>query len=123
MNAIPNVHDACCSLLRYEATQLGSTSIETEHLLLGLIREGKGLTSRILPDRTCPWSIRKEIEGRTVFRDKVSTSVDIPFSPETKRVLQYSADEADRLQHTYIGTEHLLLGLLREEHRGIVHPL
>ncbi|HUR20108.1 MAG TPA: ATP-dependent Clp protease ATP-binding subunit [Vicinamibacterales bacterium] len=102
---------------RYEATQLGSTSIETEHLLLGLIREGKGLTSRIFArSHLSLESIRKEIEGRTVFRDKVSTSVDIPFSPETKRVLQFSAEEADRLLHTYIGTEHLLLGLLREEH-------
>jgi len=101
---------------RYEATQLGSTSIETEHLLLGLIREGKGLTSRIFArSHLSLESIRKEIEGRTVFREKVSTSVEIPFSPETKRVLQYSAEEADRLLHTYIGTEHLLLGLLREE--------
>ncbi len=101
---------------RYEATQLGSTSIETEHLLLGLIREGKGLTSRIFArSHLSLESIRKEIEGRTVFKEKVSTSVEIPFSPETKRVLQYSAEEADRLAHTYIGTEHLLLGLLREE--------
>jgi ATP-dependent Clp protease ATP-binding subunit ClpC len=101
---------------RYEATQLGSTSIETEHLLLGLIREGKGLTSRIFArSHLSLESIRKEIEGRTVFREKVSTSVDIPFSLETKRVLQYSAEEADRLLHNYIGTEHLLLGLLREE--------
>jgi len=102
---------------RYEATQLGSTSIETEHLLLGLIREGKGLTSRIFArSHLSLESIRKEIEGRTIFKEKVSTSVDIPFSPETKRVLQSSAEEADRLLHTYIGTEHLLLGLLREEH-------
>ncbi len=101
---------------RYEATQLGSTSIETEHLLLGLIREGKGLTSRIFArSHLSLESIRKDIEGRTVFREKVSTSVEIPFSAETKRVLQYSAEEADRLLHTYIGTEHLLLGLLREE--------
>ncbi len=101
---------------RYEATQLGSTSIETEHLLLGLIREGKGLTSRIFArSHLSLESIRKEIEGRTVFREKVSTSVDIPFSPDTKRVLQFSSEEADRLLHTYIGTEHLLLGLLREE--------
>ncbi|HWB16586.1 MAG TPA: ATP-dependent Clp protease ATP-binding subunit, partial [Vicinamibacterales bacterium] len=97
-------------------TQLGSTSIETEHLLLGLIREGKGLTSRIFArSHLSLESIRKEIEGRTVFREKVSTSVDIPFSAETKRVLQYAAEEADRLLHTYIGTEHLLLGILREE--------
>jgi ATP-dependent Clp protease ATP-binding subunit ClpC len=102
---------------RYEATQLGSTSIETEHLLLGLIREGKGLTSRIFArSHLSLESIRKEIEGRTVFREKVSTSVDIPFSGETKHVLQFAAEEADRLLHTYIGTEHLLLGILREEH-------
>ncbi len=101
---------------RYEATQLGSTSIETEHLLLGLIREGKGLTSRIFArSHLSLESIRKEIEGRTVFREKVSTSVEIPFSTETKRVLQFAAEEADRLLHTYIGTEHLLLGILREE--------
>jgi ATP-dependent Clp protease ATP-binding subunit ClpC len=101
---------------RYEATQLGSTSIETEHLLLGLIREGKGLTSRIFArSHLSLESIRKEIEGRTVFKEKVSTSVEIPFSAETKRVLQFAAEEADRLLHTYIGTEHLLLGILREE--------
>src|SRR6187399_1162813 len=101
---------------RYEATQLGSTSIETEHLLLGLIREGKGLTSRIFArSHLSLENIRKEIEGRTVFREKVSTSVEIPFSAETKRVLGFAAEEADRLLHTYIGTEHLLLGILREE--------
>ncbi len=101
---------------RYEASQLGSISIETEHLLLGLIREGKGLTSRIFQRSHLSLdTIRKDIEGRTVFREKVSTSVEIPFSGETKRVLQYAAEEADRLLHNYIGTEHLLLGLLREE--------
>src|SRR5882672_10014205 len=91
---------------RYEASQLGSISIETEHLLLGLIREGKGLTSRIFArSHLSLESIRKEIEGRTVFREKVSTSVEIPFSAETKRVLQFAAEEADRLLH----------GILREE--------
>ena len=101
---------------RYEASQLGSVSIETEHLLLGLIREGKGLTSRIFArSEVVLDSVRKEIEGRTVLREKVSTSVDIPFSAETKRALQCAAEEADRLLHTYIGTEHLLLGILRED--------
>src|ERR1041385_6737370 len=101
---------------RYEASQLGSISIETEHLLLGLIREGKGLTSRIFArSHLSLENIRKEIEGRTVFREKVSTSVELPFSAETKRVLQFGAEEADRLLHNYIGTEHLLLGILREE--------
>src|SRR5665213_2899454 len=101
---------------RYEASQLGSTSIETEHLLLGLIREGKGLTSRIFArSHLSLENIRKEIEGRTVFREKVSTSVEIPFSAETKSVLKFAAEEADRLLHNYIGTEHLRLGILREE--------
>src|ERR1700680_2539522 len=101
---------------RYEASQLGSVSIETEHLLLGLIREGKGVTSRIFArSHLSLENIRKEIEGRTVFREKVSTSVEIPFSAETKRVLQFAAEEADRLLHNYIGPEHLLLGILREE--------
>jgi ATP-dependent Clp protease ATP-binding subunit ClpA len=101
---------------RYEASQLGSLSIETEHLLLGLMREGKGLIGRILGRaHLSPENVRREVEGRTVFREKVSTSVEIPFSAETKRVLGYAAEEADRLLHNYIGTEHLLLGLLREE--------
>ena len=85
---------------RYEASQLGSMSIETEHLLLGLIREGKGLTSRIFArSHLSLENIRKEIEGRTVFREKVSTSVEMPLSAETKRVLQCAAEEADRLLH------------------------
>ena len=101
---------------RYEASQLGSISIETEHLLLGLIREGKGLTSRIFARSNLSLEhIRKQIESRTVFREKVSTSVEIPFSGESKRLLQFAAEEADRLLHNYIGTEHLLLGILREE--------
>ncbi|HEX7485577.1 MAG TPA: ATP-dependent Clp protease ATP-binding subunit [Vicinamibacterales bacterium] len=101
---------------RYEASQLGSISIETQHLLLGLIREGKGLTGRIFGrSHVSLESIRQEIEGRTMFREKVATSVEIPFSAETKRVLGFAAEEADRLLHNYIGTEHLLLGILREE--------
>ncbi|MCI0409750.1 MAG: ATP-dependent Clp protease ATP-binding subunit [Acidobacteria bacterium] len=101
---------------RYEASQLGSSAIETEHVLLGLIREGKGLTSRIFSKSHLSMeSIRKEIEGRALFRDKVSTSVDIPLSLESKRVLSFASEEAERMLHNYIGTEHILLGLLREE--------
>jgi ATP-dependent Clp protease ATP-binding subunit ClpC len=101
---------------RYEASQLGSNSIETEHLLLGLIREGKGLTSRIFSKSHLSMeSIRKDIEGRALYRDKVSTSVDIPLSSESKRVLGYASEEAERMLHNYIGTEHILLGLMREE--------
>ena len=101
---------------RYEASQLGSVSIETEHVLLGLIREGEGLTSRIFARAHLSLeNLRTEVEGRAVFVEKVATSVGIPFSPETKRVLDAAAEEADRLQHNCIGAEHLLLGLLNEE--------
>ena len=101
---------------RYEASQLGSNSIETEHLLLGLIREGKGLTSRLFSKSQLSMEgIRKEIEGKSIYQEKVSTSVDIPLSEESKRVLGFSSEEAERMLHNYIGTEHILLGLLREE--------
>ena len=101
---------------RHDVTQLGATSIETEHLLLGLTRESKGIIAQILAlSHVSPNDIRKEVESRSVFGQKVATSVEIPFGAETKRVLQFAAEEADRLGHSYIGTEHLLLGLLREE--------
>ena len=100
---------------RYEASQFGSPYIETEHLLLGLLREDKALTNRFLRSHASVESIRKQIEQRTIVREKVSTSVDLPLSNECKRVLAYAAEEAERLSHKHIGTEHLLLGLLREE--------
>ncbi|MGE5486723.1 MAG: ATP-dependent Clp protease ATP-binding subunit [bacterium] len=100
---------------RYEASQFGSPYIETEHLLLGLLREDKNLANRFLRSAAQIDSIRKEIEGHTTVREKVSTSVDLPLSHECKRVLAYAAEEAERLNHKHIGTEHLLLGLLREE--------
>ena len=100
---------------RYEASQFGSTTIETEHLLLGLIREDKNLTNRFLRNSSSIESIRKEIEGRTTIREKVSTSIDLPLSKECERILAYAAEEAERLNHRHIGTEHLLLGILREE--------
>ncbi len=100
---------------RYEASQFGSPYIETEHLLLGLLREDKALTNRFLRQHSSVDSIRKQIEGHTTMREKVSTSVDLPLSNECKRVLAYAAEEAERLSHKHIGTEHLLLGLLREE--------
>src|SRR5690242_3781228 len=100
---------------RYEASQFGSPYIETEHLLLGLLREDKALANRFLRSHAAVESIRKQIEGHTTIREKVSTSVDLPLSHECKRVLAYGAEEAERLNHKHIGTEHLLLGLLREE--------
>src|ERR1700694_1770071 len=100
---------------RYEASQFGSPYIETEHLLLGLLREDKTLANRFLRSHAAIDSIRKQIEGHATIREKVSTSVNLPLSHECKRVLAYGAEEAERLNHKHIGTEHLLLGLLRED--------
>ena len=100
---------------RYEASQYGSPYIESEHLLLGILREDKALTNRFLRNDASVESIRKQIDARTVIREKVSTSVDLPLSNDGKRILAYAAEEAERLAHKHIGTEHLLLGILREE--------
>jgi len=100
---------------RYEASQFGSPYIESEHLLLGLLREDKALTNRFLRSHASVESIRKQIEANTTIREKVSTSVDLPLSNECKRILAYGAEEAEGLGHKHIGTEHLLLGILREK--------
>src|SRR6202158_5858838 len=100
---------------RYEASQFGSPYIETEHLLLGLLREDKALTFGFLRSHASVELIRKQIEGHITIREKGSTSIDLPLSNECERVLAYAAEEAERLSHKHVGTEHLLLGLLREE--------
>lgn len=101
---------------RYEASQFGSTQIEAEHVLLGLIREDKNLTYRFFHrSRATVESIRREIEGRTVLRERIPNNIDLPLSVEAKHVLAFAAEESERLGNRHIGTEHLLLGLLREE--------
>jgi hypothetical protein len=100
---------------RYEASQFGSPYIETEHLLLGILREDKALTNRLLPPSASAESIRKQIAENTTIRSKISTSVDLPLSNECKRILAYAAEESERLSHSFIGTGHLFLGVLREQ--------
>jgi uncharacterized protein (TIGR03435 family) len=101
---------------RDEASQLGSIDIDTEHLLLGLIRESKGLTIRLFAKAGVALDdIRDEVLRRVPARSKTPESAEMPFSAAAKRVLQHTAEEADRLLHDYVGTEHLLLGLLREQ--------
>src|SRR3970040_619405 len=100
---------------RYEASQFGSPYIAPEHLLWGLLREDKALANRFLRSHAAVESIRKQIEGHTAIREKVSTSVDLPLSHECKRVLAYAAAEAERARHKHIRTQDLLLGLLRAE--------
>ena len=100
---------------RYEASQYGSPYIETEHLLLGLMREDKALANRFLRQQGSIESIRKEIEARITIRERISTSVEVPLSAECKRILNMAGEEAERLGVKHVGTEHLLLGILREE--------
>jgi ATP-dependent Clp protease ATP-binding subunit ClpC len=100
---------------RYESSQYGALAIAPEHLLFGILRETGPLLERILS--TVPETIeaiRKSVADRIQRQEQVPTSVEIPFSTATKRVLQYGAEESDRLLDNYIGPEHLLLGLLRE---------
>src|SRR5215469_4667853 len=97
-----------------EASEFGSTCIESEHLLLGLLREDQSLANAFLHSHAAVESIRKQVEGNTVIRERVPTSVDLPLSIECRRILVYAADEAEKLSHKFIGTGHLFLGVLRE---------
>jgi len=100
---------------RYEASQLGSRAIGTEHMLLGLLREGHGAAARICRDAGLDFG-QTHLEIAHTFEDrpKLSTAVEIPFTPEGRGALERSTEEADRLKHRHIGTVHLLLGLLGE---------
>ncbi len=100
---------------RYEASQYGSPYIETEHLLLGLLREDRPLAAHFPPPFGAGESLRKEIESRTTIRARISTSVEVPLSHECRRILTYAVEEADRMSHRHVGSEHLLLAILREE--------
>src|SRR5213594_3598558 len=101
---------------RYEAGQAGSPAVEPEHLLLALFREGQGLSARIFERaRVSPDEVRRAIESRTTRREATSSGDDLPFSASTKQVFEFAAQESDRLLHNYVGTEHLLLGVFREE--------
>lgn len=102
---------------RYEASQFGSRTIAPEHLLLGLLREDKSLIARFFPlnNHLTLDSVRREVETRSILREKIPQSAELVLSPETKRVLGFANDECDRLQSRTVGTEHLLLAILREE--------
>lgn len=99
---------------RYEASQFGSRTIEAEHLLLGLTREDRPLAIALLKTEAAIDSIRQQIEAHVTKRAQISTSVDLPLSPECKRMLAYGAEEAERLNHRHITPAHLLIGILRE---------
>src|ERR1700737_1732267 len=98
---------------RYEASHYGSPEIETEHLLLGLLREEKSV--RLWIPKAQSEIIRQRIDAATETRPSTPTNVDLPLSTEARRVLVSAAEEAERLANKNIGTEHLLLALIDED--------
>jgi hypothetical protein len=98
---------------RYEASQYGSRQIGTEHILLGVMREGQTLMRQLLGPDVDPGQIRTEIEKVITNGETFSTSVEVPLSGESKKVLQFAAEEAERLGDYYVAIEHFLLGILR----------
>ena len=102
-------------LARKEAARLNSEYIRTEHILLGLVKEQEGIAARALANLHVDLkSLLREIERHVQRGNSLSSGDDIPFTPRAKKVLELAIEEARRLNHNYIGTEHLLLGLIRE---------
>src|SRR5579864_8115100 len=108
------------AMAREEAARLHHEYVGTEHILLGLIREGEGVAAAVLQNLSVELDdIQQKIE-ETVKKGKATqaTGPDLPYTSRAKKVLELAMSEARELNHSYVGTEHLLLGLLREE-KGI----
>jgi len=102
-------------LAKEEAKRFNHDYIGTEHLLLGLVREGEGVAAAVLASLGLgPDKIRFEVEKLVQPGPATIVSGDIPFTPKAKKVIELAMEEARDLGHNYIGTEHLLLGLIRE---------
>lgn len=102
-------------LSQEEAKRLSHDYLGTEHILLGLVREGKGVAAEVLNNLGISLDvIRIEIEKMVPPGGGMLTIGDVPFTPHSKKVLELSMEEARNLHHNYVGTEHLLLGLIRE---------
>jgi hypothetical protein len=101
---------------RFECSTLGCPMIGSEHLLLGLLRESPGIVSLYLKVDASDLATR--LRRSSVGGESIGTSVDLPLNDAAKRVLAHAAEEAERMAHTFIGTEHLLLGIMREEQGG-----
>lgn len=107
------------SLAQEEAQRLHHSYIGTEHLLLGLMREGEGVAGKVLIDFGIDLAkVRQAVEDALGRGDHIVIG-EIGLTPHAKKAIELAVDEAHLLHHDYIGTEHLLLGLLREgEERG-----
>ncbi|GMU93848.1 MAG: ATP-dependent Clp protease ATP-binding subunit ClpC1 [Candidatus Hydrogenedentota bacterium] len=103
------------SAAREEATRLGSEYVRTEHILLGLCREPEGIAARALENLGVNIDeLAIEIEHQIQRGNAVVSNDEIAFTPRAKKVLELAVDEARRFNHNYIGTEHILLGLVKE---------
>jgi len=102
------------SLAQEEAERLQHNYIGTEHLLLGLMREEGGVAGRVLRELGLEQNRVEELVERLTRASTRTTPVQLDLSPGTKKVLELAVDEARRMGHHYIGTEHLLLGLVRQ---------
>lgn len=100
---------------RYEASQYGSAYIESEHLLLGFLREDRMLANRFLRPSAAMGEIREEIEKQIKRGSPIATSVEVPLTQECRKILDMAVEEADTLGHRHVGTEHLLLAMTRME--------
>lgn len=108
---------------RYEASQYGSPYIETEHLLLGLLREDPALARKFLGQGDIQAEIRSDIERHITLRERISTSVEVPLTNDCKKVLTLAAEESVKLGQRHVGTEHILLGMLGVERSRAAHLL
>jgi ATP-dependent Clp protease ATP-binding subunit ClpA len=98
---------------RYEASHYGSPYIETEHLLLGLLREDYSTAKHLLPELNSVENLRQQIENRITRKESFSTSIEVPLSDDCKRALKFAAGESANWGHRHVGSEHLLIGLLQ----------
>jgi ATP-dependent Clp protease ATP-binding subunit ClpC len=104
----------CIFYARESVSKYGSMTIETEHLLLGILKEDPNIIPRFLPAKTNA-DIRAEVAKRTIIQPEIPTNIDLPLSKQCGRILAYAAEERERLRHRHIDVEHLLLGIVREE--------
>src|SRR5207253_9076653 len=93
---------------RYEASKLGSKVIESEHLLLGMLREGEDIIKEIFARfNVKPGEVRREIEGDRIFVERISSTAELPLSEEAKKILAYASHEAEAMMYPNVGTEPL----------------
>src|SRR5881409_3679380 len=103
-------------LANQEAQRFNHEYIGTEHILLGLVKEGTGVAANVLKNLDIDLrKIRLEVEKIVQAGPDMVTMGKLPQTPRAKKVIKYSIEEARNLNHNYVGTEHLLLGLLREQ--------